>query len=216
MNVNIRQAAAEDASSIFKLASQLKLQPHMDKVQEQSGFLVDVSLNQYRYFIAHDDVLVMEIGEPVKIEGFSIVLGPKTVDAIGMRKKAKHIRWEESFVLKYSQKTSAYYEQIALNPRYAKSIYTSYLAFMSLWRTFQRWVSLFAAVVSRPVPNKAPLPFLDIVGWQKVGSIDEIHSGYGQISYDIYYLDRSVFESKLQEPNFSAFLKRLRTRPFFA
>lgn len=215
MDVNIREAESQDCRPLFDLARLVKIDPEKRRDWEGSGFLVDVSLEQYSYYIAHDDVLVMESGTPNEIVGFSIVLGPESIDKVGIRELATRTEWDPSFEQVLDQGTSAYYEQLAVHPRFARSIYPLYLSFMSVYRAFEKWSGIVAAVASGTLPNAAPLSLAGALGWAKVGTIRHIPSDFGELGYDLYYLGRSVFESKLTEPDVSAFFRRLKAKDFF-
>ena len=212
MSVKIRPAVATDASSILAIAQSVEMPSNQVTAQQQRGFLLDSSLEHYQYFIVNDDVLVVEESDPKQIVGFSIVLGSGSVVACGIQKKADRIRWEGSFIDRIKDKKFAYYEQFAFLPEYPKRTYTLYLFFASLRRVFQHYFNLFGAVVRYPIRNRAPLPFANIVGEQKVGSIDEDYPDHGRVVYDIYHLDRVVFNTKLQEPFFRSLVKRIRAQ----
>lgn len=214
MNVKIRPALLEDAHSMVEILTQVKMRTNMSETISQSGFLIESSLEKYQYFIANDNVLVAEEIKLKKVVGFSIVLGHETIDKSGIKQKTDQIRWEKSFFNTYNGNSFAFYEQIAFLPKYAKRIYVTYLAFMSLWWAFQNYTGIFGAVVCYPIPNEAPLQYMDLIGWQKVGSVEEKYPEYGTIGYDIYYLDRAVFEDKLKERRFADFLDRLRANGY--
>jgi hypothetical protein len=216
MNVKIQSAVPDDAHSIVEIATQVKLQLHKAKTYQQRGFLIENSLEQYQYFIAHDDVLVVKDTLSNHTIGFSIVLGFETIEKYGIQQKAEKINWKKSFINNFKQRKFAFYEQIAFLPRYSKSLYVLYLGFISLWRTFKQYDDLFGAVVRYPIQNKAPMQFIEYMEWRKVGSINENYPEYGQIGYDIYYLDRRSFEEKLKKPIYIKFVKRLREYNYLA
>jgi hypothetical protein len=84
-----------------------------------------------------------------------------------------------------------------------------YLGFTGLRQAFRKYDNLFGAVVSSPIPNLAPRRLLDSMGWRKVGWIDQDYPEHGRVRYDIYYLNRSEFEKRLQDPAVRRLVERL-------
>jgi len=209
MGMRIRDAAPEDADSLVEIASAVRLRASADTEQGKQGFLIDISLEQYRYFIANDQVLVMVESDPRRLVGFSVVLGPRTMEATGLREKAEHIGGAALDIRALDPESCAYWEQIAFLPRYAKGLYPVYLGFTGLRQAFRKYENLFGAVVSRPIPNLAPRHLLDSMGWRCIGWIDQDYPAHGRVRYDIYYLNRSEFEKRLQEPSVRRLAERL-------
>ena len=214
MDVTIRQAVGEDASSVLRIAQQLGVRPGADLARLQRGFLIPNPLEQYEHFIAHDDVLIVESKETGSIIGFSIVLWPDTIKLSGLWERTEEVRWEPSFSGNLDPETSTYYEQVAFDPAHARSVSAVCLGFLALWRTFQRYTCLVGTVARYPVFNKSPRPFLEKTGSRIVGAVSADYPGIGRIDYDMYYLDRMTFESKLREPFFVRLMDR--TEPFRA
>lgn len=212
MGMRIRDAVPEDAASLVDIANALRLRAPTDVEQQKQGFLIDISLEQYRYFIANDHALAMEESDSGRLVGFSVILGPRTMAATGIREKAEKIEGTTLRVRELDAEACAYWEQLAFLPRHAKGIYPVYLAFASLRRVFLTYDHLFGAVVSRPITNLAPRRFLDFFEWQNVGWIDEDYPAQGRVRYDVYYLNRKQFERKLLEPFSMQLEKRLRAR----
>ena len=212
--MRIRDAVPEDAASLVEIATAVGLRDLADAGQQERGFLIDISLEQYQYFIANDHALVMEDDDSGRLAGFSVILGPRTMEATGIRGKAERIEGSSVRVGELDPDACAYWEQLAFRPRYAKGIFPVYLAFVSLRRAFLRYDHLFGAVVSRPLRNMAPLRFLEITGWRSVGCIDEDYPALGRVRYDVYYLSRSRFEERLREPAFVRLEERLRGHAF--
>ncbi len=198
--MRIRDAVPEDAPSLVEIANAVRLRDTLDAEQQNRGFLIDISLEKYQYFIANDHALVMEeldSGQPV---GFSVILGPRTMAATGIREKAQRMAQTTLPVRELDPEACAYWEQIAFLPRHVKGLSPVYLAFAGVRSAFHAYRHLFAAVAGGPVSNLAPLRFLDCAGGKKVGWIDEDYPAYGRIRYDIYHLDRSDFEERLRAP----------------
>lgn len=210
--MKIRNAVPEDAPSFVEIASSVRMRDPADAAQQERGFLIDISLEQYRYFIAHDHALVMGEGNAGPPIGFSVILGPATMAASGIRAKAERIEGIGARLRELDPESCAYWEQLAFLPRYARGIYPAYLGFESLRRALLRYEHLFGAVASRPLRNMAPLRLLQRAGWERVGWIDEDNPRHGRVRYDIYDLGRSGFQRSVREPEIGALEQRLRTR----
>ena len=212
MKLSIREAVPEDASAMVVIAEQLKMPLDPAEAHQLRGFLLDISLEQYRYFLSNDEVLVLESGEEDELIGFSIVLGPESMELTGLRQKAAQISWGDLSFDRLDPAQCAYFEQIAVLPGRASGNPVIYLALTSLLRTFRKYEYLFAAVVSRPVINRAPRRLLTAAGMQRVGTIKEQYPEFGSITYDIYWLSRTEFDARLKEPLLGGMLKRMRNR----
>jgi hypothetical protein len=209
MGMRIRDAVPGDAAPLVEIASSVRLRASMDAEQQKQGFLIDISLEQYRYFIANDHVLVMEESKSRRLVGFLVILGPRTMAATGILEKAEHIGGATLNIQELDPEACAYWEQIAFLPRYAKGLYPVYLGFTGLRQAFRKYENLFGAVVSRPIPNLAPRHLLDSMGWRCIGWIDQDYPAHGRVRYDVYYLNRSEFEKRLQEPSVRRLAERL-------
>ena len=209
MGMRIRDAVPGDAASLVEIASAVRLRAPMDAEQQKQGFLIDISLDQYRYFIAHDHVLVIGESDSRRLAGFSVILCPRTMAATGIRERVQHIGGATLNIQDLEPQACAYWEQLVFLPRYAKGLYPVYLAFTGLQQAFLKYDNLFGEVVSRPVPNLAPRRLLDAMGWQRVGWIDEDCPAHGGVRYDVYYLNRPEFEKGLQKPLFRRLAERL-------
>ena len=111
---------------------------------------------QYQHYIANDHALVMEEDGAGGLAGFSVILGPRTMEATGLRGKAERIEGSSVRIGELDPDACAYWEQLAFRPRYAKGLYPVYLAFASLRRAFLRYAHLFGAVVEPPAPEPGP------------------------------------------------------------
>ena len=69
---------------------------------------------------------------------------------------------------------------------------------------------IFLTVVSAPWPNLAPLPFLRILGAQRVGRIAEEYPEVGAITSDIYHLDTQTWTYRVGPGNPSTLRERIR------
>ncbi len=208
MDVRIRQARPEDASLIADIAEKLRLPSQPAPSSSDRGFLMASSPETYSYFVTNDDVLVLE--DRGAVVGFSIVIGPDTILRSGLWEKTKEIRWDPGYRQPLELATSAIYEQIALDPQYRRRLFATHLAFLSVERALSRYLRVFTSIARFPVQNRASLPFVERTGWHRVGDTDDEYPGHGRIQYDIYCLERSLFEAKLREPELASLSRRVR------
>jgi hypothetical protein len=207
--MRIRDAVPGDAASLTEIASAVRLRALPDASQQRQGFLIDVSLEHYQYFIANDLVLAVEDGSG-RLAGFSIILGPRTMAETGIRERAESVQGGTLRFEELDPEACAYWEQLAFLPRREKGVAPVYLAFASMQRAFGIYEHLFGAVAAGPTPNLAPRRLLSFAGWQIVGSIHEDYAGLGRVHYDIYHMSRARFRDLLAEPFVMTLAKRLR------
>lgn len=222
--IRIRPAVSRDAAGIFQVKEQIRL-PAAVEGEPQGGFLLGTALEQYEYFIEHDDVLVAEIVAPPQIVGFTVVLKHASVLNSSLWLRAQEVRWDKDFFERFLgngllnrdalQKTRiAYYEQLGFLDDAALRVYAKYLAFASVHRAFEAHTHLFVSTVKYPIVNRAPLSFLRIVGFELVGMHDEVYPEYGRIVSDVYHLERGAFHEKIRAGRFQKFIAQVRERGY--
>ena len=94
MEIRIRRAASKDALEIFQVKEQIRLPANAENQDQQGGFLLGTDLEQYGYFIEHDQVLVAQECASGKIVGFAIVLKHESVTNSILWQRAQEVRWE--------------------------------------------------------------------------------------------------------------------------
>ncbi len=224
MEIQIRPAQQQDAAGIFRVKEQIRL-PAAAEGEPHSGFLLGTSLEQYEYFIAHDDVLVAEDIATRHIVGFTIVLKHASVLQSTLWLRAHEVRWDNQFFAQFLGNRTfddnvlqttriAYYEQLGFLDDDAVRVYAKYLAFASVHRAFDAHDHLFVTTVTHPIVNRAPLSFLRIVGFQRVGVHDEVYPEYGRIVSDVYHLEREMFYEKIRAGRFQKFIAQVRERGY--
>jgi hypothetical protein len=208
MDIRIRTAVHADAPGLFAVKQQLRM-PASEDETKQGGFLLGTTLEQYEYFITHDDVLVAENMDAREIVGFSIILRHESIIHSELWQKAEESRWDEGFldILKTDARY-AFYEQLAFLPDPAYRVYAKYLSFAGVVHIFDDHTSLFTTVVRYPIHNTASLPFIELVGFKFVGTHEENYPEYGRIVSDIYHLPKEVFIAKAHENGLASFAAR--------
>ncbi len=224
MEIRIRPAVRSDAAGIFSVKEQIRL-PAAIEDNVVSGFLLGTSLEQYAYFIEHDDVLVAETVTPQKVVGFTVVLKHASVVNSALWLRAHEVRWDKNFFADFlrdknfdanalAQTRIAYYEQLGFLDDAAVRVYAKYLAFASAHRAFESHDHLFVTTVKYPIVNRAPLPFLRVAGFKCVGTHDEVYPEYGRIVSEVYHLERRAFHEKIRAERFQKFVAQVRARGY--
>jgi hypothetical protein len=185
----LRTSISEDAPKFVEMKQQVKMPE--GEATTTGGFLLGTTEDQYRYYIENDIVSVLE--DDGKIVGFSIVLTYETLKKSDLWKKKDQMQFPflpENF---FEDNRIAYYEQLAVLPDPKYRTYAKELALKSLIRGLKDHDFFFLTVVKKPIVNKAPLPFMNAVGFVEVGEIEEHYEGVGDITSSIYFLQKSDF-----------------------
>jgi hypothetical protein len=223
-HLQIRPAMVADAPALVEVKGQLRM-PVTDDESSSGGFLLGTTLEEYEYFIAHDDVLVAVDGEAGQVVGFSVVLAHESVMSSVLWQRASQVKWTELFQRTVNAHLTsgetrsldtriAYFEQLAFLPRSEYRVYAKYMALAAAQRAFTRHEHLFTTIIHEPVHNHASLPFLRVAGFELAGSLDERYPGVGHIVSDIYHLGRDEFEARVRAGRFAAFVEQARRRGF--
>ena len=208
MNVKIRAAIDADVQSIADIADKCSIEA-AQKSGTSEGFVVPNPVEQYQYFVRNDEVFVVDDADYGDVVGFSIALGPESIQRSGLWEQSSGIEWIPGFPGLPDLEISAYYDQIAFLPDYRKTFFTAYLGFFSLTNVLKKYRHIFTAVAEEPYANTAPLPFLHKTGWEAVGTIRETMPGAGKIRYTVYYNEQSRYLRLLDTPLGVSFTKKI-------
>jgi ribosomal protein S18 acetylase RimI-like enzyme len=209
MAVTLRRATLQDAAAFLEIKAQL----HLSRQSSRSGgFLLGTTQERYSYFVEHDEVWVLEDTSITKVVGFAIVLGDKTLRESELWQKKDHAELRPELVAVLEAQKLSYYEQLACLPSYRS--YGKYLAFRALSESLHHHQHLLTTVVRLPVHNRAALPFIDLVGFKKIGCIAEVYPEYGGVHSDIYHLSLGAFGKARQLPVVQAFIQKARRYNF--
>jgi hypothetical protein len=210
MQVRIRPAQEADAPGLLAIKNAIRLSVNggESSAGQQGGFLLGTTLEEYLGFIRHDLVLVAEAGPPSQVVGFAIILPHASLAQSVLMQRASQVQWEGAFETRFSARRFAFFEQLGMLPPHRYRAYASYLALAITWQALQDHEALFTTVLRYPVVNTAALSFIQVVGFEKVGHVDESYPEYGRIKSDVYCLERPVFLDRLQQPRFERLLER--------
>lgn len=196
MNIIIRKAEIADAEAFLKVKEELKM-PLVDETA-RGGFLLGTSLEQYRFFIEHAFVRVLEDLEKARVVGFSIILPDEVLRASELWQKKELIRWDNFDAVTLENKKISYYEQLAILPDAAYRRYSFLLAFSNAKDVVMAGHDcMITTIVNYPVRNRAALPFLEAIGCRHIGEVEEVYPHVGRVHSDIYFVDKATFGEKI-------------------
>lgn len=196
MNARLRRATASDVDTLVEIKRQLMIAPGATSLS-RGGFLLGSSAEKYAFFVEKAHVLLLE-GDGRAL-GFSVTLPDAVLRESDLWQRREHISFDDvlgsspddaSLFAEILSGRIGYFEQLALLPIAPLRLYAPAFALcaaLDLLDSGHR--HLFATVVSAPVANLAPLPFLRIIGARKLGSIAEDYPEVGHITSDLYHLD---------------------------
>lgn len=190
----IRPATLADIDAIVEVKRALMIAPGADALSH-GGFLLGSSREQYAYFIEHANVLLLQAGD--RVLGFAVTLPDPVLRGSDLWARAAQIQWtldENSAaspsLIEILAGRVGYFEQLACLRFQNMRIYAPAFALaaaLDLAESGHRHI--FMTVVSAPVANLAPLPFLRMIGATRLGCIAEEYPEVGAITSDIYHLD---------------------------
>ncbi len=210
MQVRVRPAQQADAPRLLAIKNSIRLTTDGGEnfTGQQGGFLLGTSLEEYQGFIQHDLVLVAEAAPPPQVVGFAIVLPYESLAGSVLMQRASQVQWEGVFETRFSARRFAFFEQLGMLSQHRYRVYASYLALAITCQALQDHEALFTTVLRFPVVNTAALSFIQVVGFEYVGHVDESYPEYGRIKSDVYCLERPAFLERLQQPRFQNLMRR--------
>lgn len=189
--MRIRRARLDDLEGMLAIKHALRMDAGSDTTV-RGGFLLGSSREQYRLFIEHASVMVLEDGAGEMLAGFAIALPDPIVRGSDLWARREVIAWKEFDPTPVEHEPIAYFEQLAILPERRYMLYAPALALAALQPLLDAGHRhLFATVVKEPIHNLAAVPLLAGMGARMVGEIDEEYDGVGRIVSELYYLDRS-------------------------
>lgn len=214
MEIGIRPAVLRDAEGVFEVKEKVRLPADAEVEDPQGGFLLGTELEQYRYFIEHDQVIVAERTDERQIVGFAVVLKHESVVNSVLWQRAQEVRWESKFESEFDGARVSFFEQLGFLPDSAYRVYAKYLAFASVHRILQSHEHLFTTIVREPFFNRASLSFIRVIGFESVGVHDEVYPGYGRIVSEVFHLNCKAFRNKIETGRMAQFVAQMRQRGY--
>ena len=125
------------------------------------------------------------------------MLGDQVFRESEIWKRRDLVRWDT--VPAYEQRF-AYFDQLAVRPGPART-HVPLLASVALLDAYMDGVdALISTTVKRPIKNLAAVPYLTAIGAKIVGELDETYPDFGDLTSDVWRVDRSTIERFFDEP----------------
>lgn len=200
MGPRIRRATRADVDALVAVKRALWIPPGAQALSH-GGFLLGSSREQYESFIENANVLVLEEpespGADARLLGFAVTLPDALLRQSELWSRAAAVEWASDGIATdmpdLAEMLAArigYFEQLAFLRFPGARIYAPAFALaaaLDLAETGHQHI--FLTVVSAPIANLAPLPFLRILGATRIGRIAEEYPEVGRITSDLYHLD---------------------------
>lgn len=188
--MKIRRARLDDVEGMLALKSALTFSESMGD-STRGGFLLGTDASGYRLRIQHGIAWVLDDGT---IKGFAIILPDAPFRQSEVWQRRDVVRWQiDPQVLVDS--TLGYYDQLAVTRRGGRR-YASALALTALVDLMEQGADhLVTATVTAPIVNLAAVPYLQRLGGQCVGRLDEHYPVIGALVSDIWVVSRQGYET---------------------
>lgn len=200
MEPRIRRATRADVDSLVAVKRALMIPPGTEALSH-GGFLLGSSREQYEFFVENANVLVLEAreaeGADARLLGFAVTLPDPLLRKSELWARAAAIEWAPDGITtgmpdlaEILASRIGYFEQLAFLRFPGVRMYAPAFALaaaLDLAETGHQHI--FMTVVSAPIANLAPLPFLRILGAERIGRIAEEYPEVGRITSDLYHLD---------------------------
>lgn len=194
MEPRIRRATRADVDALVAVKRALMIPPGAEALSH-GGFLLGSSREQYESFIENANVLLLEAED--RPLGFAVTLPDPLLRESELWARAAAIEWapdgltsDMPDLAEIMASRIGYFEQLAFLRFPGVRIYAPAFALaaaLDLAETGHQHI--FLTVVSAPIANLAPLPFLRILGAARIGRIAEEYPEVGRITSDLYHLD---------------------------
>jgi len=202
MKQKIRKSTLQDAQHFVRIKNKLPL-PKENKNTTQGGFLLGTDIDTYKFYIKNGHCLTAIINS--EIVGFGIIIPNQLVKRSELWEKRKKVKWTIN-INDLENNNVSYIEQLAFLKGHNKlSIVLSYNL---IKMGFSKGANfMLTTTVKKPIVNAAAIPYIKSIGGFKIGNIDEIYPGIGNINSDIYLIKKNTFYKKIKELSFYDLLK---------
>lgn len=192
MSLILRPAKTGDETEFCRVKEQLPMPQAAQNTTTQGGFLLGTNAENYRFFIENAFTNVLE--DQGKIVAFAIILPDALVRNSDLWQRKDEIAWQNFDAKKLAEAPLCYFEQLAVLPDSKYRFYGIALAFKTLETAFAAGhAAMFTATVKSPILNLAAVPYLENVGAQVVGTVNENIEGFGNLVSDVYFVERETF-----------------------
>lgn len=193
----LRRARVSDVDAILELKADLSLS--REDSGDRGGFLLGRSRDEYERMCRADQVLVLEVdGE---FAGMAASLDDPAFRQSDLWERKNRVDWggfsPEAIV---DSNRIAYFDQLAVSPRYQGEYFGAVLALASVEQLFEEGHDfVVATTVVEPVTNRAALPLMDKVRARAIGTLEETYPEVGAITSRLHIIERATCRAALDE-----------------
>lgn len=193
--MNIRPATLQDIPAMIQIKKSLAFVGSAQRSTE-GGFLLGADEQGY---IARIDCGCSWVLDVDGVKGFSIVLPDRALRMSELWQRRSEITWSTK-VDDLESKRLGYFDQLAVAKgpwrRHAPVLaIITILDFLSSNPDF-----LLSTTVLKPVQNLAAVPYLQYLGAQAVGVIDEVDPNVGALLSEVWLAEQSTLRHFIQHP----------------
>ena len=191
----IRPATIVDIPAMIEIKESLTFEHHSES-SSAGGFLLGADEQGYKARIAFGYTWVLDVDG---VKGFSILLPDQALRMSELWHRRIDIEWSLEFE-DLESKCLGYFDQLAV----AKGPWRTYAPILAI-TTIIHFLSsnpdyLLSTTVLKPVQNLAAVPYLQYLGAQPVGKIDEIDPNIGQLLSEVWLADQSSLKHFINHP----------------
>lgn len=191
----IRPATIADIPSMIQIKESLTFE-HNSEISSEGGFLLGTDEQGYKARIAFGYTWVLDVDG---VKGFSILLPDQALRMSEIWHRRTEIEWSREFDA-LEDKCLGYFDQLAV----AKGPWRTYAPILAI-TTIIHFLSsnpdyLLSTTVLKPIQNLAAVPYLQYLGAQPVGKIDEMDPNIGQLLSEVWLADQSSLRHFINHP----------------
>ncbi|MBZ0216801.1 MAG: hypothetical protein K8F25_09630 [Fimbriimonadaceae bacterium] len=193
----VRPAKSGDVHDILAIKTALSIRPDQAP-HSGGGFLLDSDVERIRRHIEEDILLVVEDPDDKRLAGFALVFRHETVMSdIWPRRGKAALNISEEFL---TQAKVSWFDKLGMRTGLQYRRHAPLLALKATQLALEEHTLIGAAVMTNPAPNVNSLRLLGKAGFQTIGSITEDYPGVGNMTSDIYVVDRETFRQTISAP----------------
>lgn len=191
----IRPATFEDVPAMIDIKESLTF-AGQSETSAEGGFLLGADEQGYMARISCGCSWVLDVDG---VKGFSIVLPDQALRMSELWHRRSDIQWSVTFD-DLESKQLGYFDQLAVSKGSWRThapvlAITTILDFLSLNPDY-----LLSTTVLKPVQNLAAVPYLQYLGGNRVGQIDEVDPNVGQLLSEVWLAKESSLRHFLAHP----------------
>ena len=191
----IRPATPEDIPEMVQVKESLAFE-NPSVSSSDGGFLLGADEQGYQTRISFGHTWILDVNG---VKGFSILLPDQALRMSEIWHRRTDIEWSMHFE-DLEDKRLGYFDQLAV----VKGPWRTYAPVLAI-TTIIHFLSsnpdyLLSTTVLKPVQNLAAVPYLEYLGAQSVGRIDEVDPNVGQLLSEVWLAEQSSLRHFIEHP----------------